>query len=63
VIDIPVMRRVGFAAAPADAVEEVLPHAHFTARNRGGWGAVRELCDLILKAQGAWETVTAKYFQ
>jgi 3-deoxy-D-manno-octulosonate 8-phosphate phosphatase (KDO 8-P phosphatase) len=62
IIDIPVMRRVGFAAAPADAVEEVLPHAHFVARNRGGWGAVRELCDLILKAQGAWEKVTARYF-
>ncbi len=62
IIDIPVMRRVGFAAAPADAVEEVLPHAHFVARNRGGWGAVRELCDLILKGQGAWETVTARYF-
>lgn len=62
IIDIPVMRRVGFAAAPADAVVEVLPHAHFVARNRGGWGAVRELCDLILKGQGAWETVTAKYF-
>jgi 3-deoxy-D-manno-octulosonate 8-phosphate phosphatase (KDO 8-P phosphatase) len=62
-IDIPVMRRVGFAAAPADAVAEVLPYAHFVARNRGGWGAVRELCDLILKAQGAWDTVTAKYFQ
>lgn len=62
VIDIPVMRRVGFAAAPADALEEVLPYAHFVARNRGGWGAVRELCDLILKGQGAWETVTARYF-
>jgi len=62
VIDIPVLCRVGFAAAPADAVEEVLPHAHFVARNRGGWGAVRELCDLILKGQGAWEQVTARYF-
>ncbi len=62
IIDLPVMRRVGFSAAPADAVEEVLAQAHFVARNRGGWGAVRELCDLILKAQGAWETVTAKYF-
>ncbi|MCM2359543.1 MAG: HAD hydrolase family protein [Geobacteraceae bacterium] len=62
VIDIPVLSRVGFAAAPADAVEEVLPHAHFVARNRGGWGAVRELCDLILKAQGSWDEVTARYF-
>ena len=62
VIDIPVMRRVGFAAAPADAVEEVLPHAHFVTRNRGGWGAVREVCDLILKGQGSWDHVTARYF-
>jgi 3-deoxy-D-manno-octulosonate 8-phosphate phosphatase (KDO 8-P phosphatase) len=62
IIDIPVMRRVGFAAAPADAVAEVIPYAHFVARNRGGWGAVRELCDLILKGQDAWEKVTVKYF-
>ena len=62
VIDIPVMRRVGFAAAPADAVEEVLPFAHFVARNRGGWGAVREVCDLILKGRGLWGEATARYF-
>lgn len=62
IIDIPVMRRVGFAAAPADAMEYVLPHAHFVTRNRGGWGAVREVCDLLLKGQGAWESVTARYF-
>ncbi len=62
IIDLPVMRRVGFAAAPADALEYVLQHAHFVARNRGGWGAVREVCDLILTAQGMWETVTARYF-
>ena len=62
VIDIPILRRVGFAAAPADAVAEVFPFAHFVAHNRGGWGAVREVCDLILKAQGAWETVTSRYY-
>ena len=61
VIDIPVLRRVGFAAAPADAVEEVFPYAHFVARNRGGWGAVREICDLLLKGQGAWDAITARY--
>ncbi|RNC67884.1 MAG: HAD family hydrolase [Desulfuromonadales bacterium] len=63
VIDIPVLRRVGFAAAPADAVDEVLPHVHFTTRNRGGWGAVREICDLLLKAQGRWDEITARYFR
>ncbi|KAF0217448.1 MAG: 3-deoxy-D-manno-octulosonate 8-phosphate phosphatase [Geobacteraceae bacterium] len=62
IIDIPVMRRVGFAAAPADAMEYVLPHVHFVTRNRGGWGAVREVCDLLLKGQGAWDAVTARYF-
>jgi 3-deoxy-D-manno-octulosonate 8-phosphate phosphatase (KDO 8-P phosphatase) len=62
VIDIPVLRRVGFAAAPADAVEEVLPHVHFITNNRGGWGAVREVCDLLLKGQESWETITARYF-
>ena len=63
VIDLPVMRRVGFAAAPADAVAEVLPYAHFVARNRGGWGAVRELCDLLLREQGRWDEITARYFR
>jgi 3-deoxy-D-manno-octulosonate 8-phosphate phosphatase (KDO 8-P phosphatase) len=63
IIDIPVMRRVGFAAAPADAIPEVLPYAHYTARNNGGWGAVREICDLLLKEQGKWEEVTARYYR
>jgi 3-deoxy-D-manno-octulosonate 8-phosphate phosphatase (KDO 8-P phosphatase) len=62
VIDIPLLKRVGFASAPADAVAEVLPFAHFVAKNRGGWGAVREVCDLILKVQGNWDTVTSRYY-
>jgi len=52
-IDIPVLRRVGFAAAPADAVAEVIPFVHYVTQKAGGWGAVRELADLLLKAQGA----------
>ena len=63
VIDIPVLRRVGFAAAPADAVPDVYPHVHFTTRNRGGWGAVREICDLLLRGQGKWDEITARYFR
>lgn len=62
IIDIPLLRRVGFAAAPADAVAEVLPFAHLVTKNRGGWGAVREVCDLILKAQGSWDSVTSRYY-
>jgi len=62
IIDIPVLRRVGFAAAPADAVEEVIPHVHFITKNGGGCGAVREVCDLLLKGQGIWESATARYY-
>ena len=63
VIDLPVLRRVSFAAAPADAVDEVQSIVHFTARNRGGWGAVRELCDLILKGIDKWDEITSRYFR
>lgn len=62
VIDIPVLRRVGFAAAPADAVDDVFPYVHFTSRYRGGWGAVREVCDLLLREQGKWDEITSRYF-
>lgn len=61
-IDIPVLKRVGFAAAPADAVAEVLPHVHYVTVKSGGWGAVREVCDMILKAQGSWASLTERYF-
>lgn len=62
IMDLPILKRVGLAASPADAVGAVLPHVHYVAANRGGWGAVRELCDLILKGQGRWEEMTARYF-
>ena len=62
VIDIPILKRVGSAAAPADAVSEVLPFVQFVSKNRGGWGAVREVCDLILKGQGTWDSVTSRYY-
>jgi 3-deoxy-D-manno-octulosonate 8-phosphate phosphatase (KDO 8-P phosphatase) len=62
IIDIPVIRRAGFAAAPSDAAEELFPHVHFVTKNRGGCGAVREVCDLLLKGQGKWDSATARYF-
>ena len=61
-IDIPVLTRVGFAAAPADAIDEVKDLVHYVAKNAGGWGAVREVCDMIIKAQGKWEEITGRYF-
>ena len=50
--DVPLLRRVGLPAAPADARPEVLEVARFVATRPGGRGAVRELCDLILAAKG-----------
>jgi len=61
VIDVPVMRRVGFAAAPQDALAEAKNAAHYIASRNGGQGAVREVCDLILKGRGVWDEVTARY--
>ena len=61
-IDIPVLKRVGFAVAVPNAVEEVRKSAHYITVNKGGRGAVREICDLILKSQGKWDLATSKYF-
>lgn len=59
--DIPVMRRVGFAIAVADAVEETKQAAHYVTELKGGRGAVREVTDLILKAQGRWEELMERF--
>jgi 3-deoxy-D-manno-octulosonate 8-phosphate phosphatase (KDO 8-P phosphatase) len=60
-IDIPVLRRVGFAVAVADAVDEVKVASHLVTQRSGGRGAVREVIDLILRAQGHWETLLERY--
>jgi 3-deoxy-D-manno-octulosonate 8-phosphate phosphatase (KDO 8-P phosphatase) len=52
--DLPVLQAVGLAACPADAAEEVRCAAHLVARVPGGRGAVREVIEVILKAQGQW---------
>jgi 3-deoxy-D-manno-octulosonate 8-phosphate phosphatase (KDO 8-P phosphatase) len=61
VIDVPVMRRVVFAAAPSDGVAEARNVAHFVTSCGGGRGAVREVCDLILKGRGLWDEVQNRY--
>lgn len=62
-LDLPVMLRVGLAAAVADAVAEVRAAAHYVTRSPGGRGAVRELCELIIEAKGMRETLLAVYAQ
>lgn len=56
-IDIPVLLRVGLAVSVADADEHVKEHAHWVTERNGGEGAVREICNLILKAQGKDKTI------
>jgi 3-deoxy-D-manno-octulosonate 8-phosphate phosphatase (KDO 8-P phosphatase) len=52
--DLPVLARVGLAVAVANAAPEVKRAAHYVTRRRGGDGAIREVVELILKAQGKW---------
>lgn len=56
--DISVMRQVGLAVAVADAVNETKQAAHVTTKLNGGCGAVREVCEMILKAKGLWGEAT-----
>lgn len=61
IIDVPVLRRVGFSAVPADGLPEVQAVAHYVASHGGGRGAVREVCDLILKGRGLWDEIVTRY--
>jgi 3-deoxy-D-manno-octulosonate 8-phosphate phosphatase (KDO 8-P phosphatase) len=61
--DLGVMRRVGLAAAPADAAAEVRREAHWVTARDGGRGAVRDVVELLLRASGKWERVIDRYFE
>jgi 3-deoxy-D-manno-octulosonate 8-phosphate phosphatase (KDO 8-P phosphatase) len=56
-----VMRRVGLAVATANARDEVKRMAHYVTSQPGGRGAVREVIEIILKAQGLWPQILKKY--
>ncbi len=59
--DLPVLRRCGLAVCPPGAVAQIRELAHFVTRSGGGNGAVREACELIMQAQGTWETQMQDY--
>jgi 3-deoxy-D-manno-octulosonate 8-phosphate phosphatase (KDO 8-P phosphatase) len=59
--DVVVMRRVGLAIATANARPEVKAIAHHVTQVPGGQGAVREVVELLLKAQGRWEEILRHY--
>ena len=53
-VDIPMLKRVGLAVVVANSTEPMKNHAHYVTQRPGGRGAVREVCDLLLKATGKW---------
>ncbi len=61
--DLPVLRRVGLAAAVSDAHYEVRSRVDYVTRTRGGFGAVRELIDQILSAKGLQENIVREYLR
>ena len=61
--DLAVMRRCAFACAPINAHREVLSIAHFVTTARGGDGAAREFCDLLLVASGRYCDLLEQYTQ
>jgi len=61
IVDIPVLKRVGFSVAVADAVDVVKKQVDYITSHKGGKGAVREVCEMILKAQEKWPEIAARY--
>lgn len=61
VIDLPVLIRCGFSATVPGAPETVRSRVHYLAAAQGGHGAVREVCEFILKAQGSFDAAMARY--
>lgn len=59
--DLPLLEQVGLACAVANAVDEVKAVSHFMTSLPGGAGAVRQVIEMILKAQGKWESTVAAY--
>lgn len=60
-LDLPLLRRVGLSIAVADAHETVIEHADMITSAKGGAGAVREICEAILKAKGLWDKILENF--
>ena len=61
IVDLGALQQAGVAVAVANAVAEVRAVADYVTRRRGGHGAVREVVELILKAQDKWQGLVAEY--
>lgn len=62
IVDVPVMIQVGLAVTVPGAPDYVRERAHWVTERAGGRGAVREVCEALLKARGRWDELTRKYF-
>jgi 3-deoxy-D-manno-octulosonate 8-phosphate phosphatase (KDO 8-P phosphatase) len=62
-VDLPVLTRCGFAAAPREAPEAVRSRVHYVARAPAGRGAAREVCELLMRAQGTLERAIQGYLR
>ena len=60
-VDLPLLRRCGFACAPREAHELVRAHAHYVAGAPAGAGAAREVCEFLMRARGTLEAALSRY--
>lgn len=63
VVDLPIMSKVGLAIAVGDAHHFVRKHAHWTTKNTGGKGAVREVCEMLIESQGKLDEMLESYLK
>lgn len=61
IVDLPILLACGFSATVADGHDEVKSRVDFVATRGGGRGGAREVCELILRAQGKWQAAMAEY--
>lgn len=60
-LDLAILTKVGFAVCPANSVAAVQEHCHFVTTRGGGYGAVREVCELLLKSKGKFKMLLQHY--
>lgn len=63
IVDIPAMRKCGLAITVPTAQSSVNQYVHYVTANQAGKGAVREVCELIMKAQNTFDSITSQYFK
>lgn len=63
IVDLPLLMACGFSATAADGHDEVVSRVDYTTQKVGGRGAAREVCELILRAQGKWDALLSAYLE